>query len=91
LLSGKTQAVEITGIEDAERLRTMLGDTPAKLLFGHKTVENHHLGRECFDPRIKGRIVNRDFVGLNTNRFEIERMLTALSGGGEMHLPAAKL
>jgi hypothetical protein len=58
----------------------MLGDTPAKLLLRHKTVENHHLWRECFDPWIKGRIVKRDIVGLDANRFEIERMLTALSG-----------
>jgi hypothetical protein len=69
----------------------MLGDTPAKLLFGHKTVKNHHLGRECFDPWIKGRIIDRDFVGLDANRFEIERVLTALGSRGEMHLPAAKL
>ena len=78
MLTSDAEAVQIAGVEHAQRLGAVRCHTPAKLLFSHETVEDNYIRGQLFNPGVEAAGVDLHSLRRHTQCLQIERVRTRL-------------
>ncbi|MNN89919.1 hypothetical protein D3C81_2078000 [compost metagenome] len=87
-MASVTQALQVRGFQDPQRIRAVFFNAPAELFFHHELVEQHDIRGQFTDESIKAAAVELDAALCDTHGRQVGLVLAGACRAAEGNVPA---